>query len=73
MKISKPYDKKLHEEANFQDHYAKLDDEGNLYQLVMGEISQKPTTCVLYKNNDHQHKITEKINKIINDLKTLEY
>ncbi len=55
MKISKPYDKKLHEEANFQDHYAKLDDEGNLYQLVMGEISQKPTTCVLYKNNDYQH------------------
>jgi hypothetical protein len=59
------YQKYTHTQAGQQDHYARLDQEGNLYQLIVGEISDsvsESNSYLMYKNDEVMPHIQEKIN-----------
>ncbi len=66
--MEKKYQKYTHTQAGNrgqQDHYVRLDQEGNLYQLIVAEISDSlsdSTSYLMYKNEDILPHIQQKIN-----------
>ena len=66
--MEKKYQKYTHTQAGNrgqQDHYVRLDQEGNLYQLIVAEISDTvsdSTSYLMYKNEDIEPYVQQKIN-----------
>jgi hypothetical protein len=59
------FQKYTHTQAGQQDHYARLDQEGNLFQFIAGEISDsvaESNSYLMYKNDEVMPTIQQKIN-----------